>query len=331
MNDRIYQEVEEFAVPLPITQQSWAIAQQFSLEQPTTEKADRVRLNTLAILVVNDYFKLLGIETDLEAGDSWNPVMRLCADVADLEIVDVGRLECRPLETLQTHFSVPHEVWDSRIGYAVVQLDEGKRQANLLGFTPKIAQEELTINQLQSPENLIDRIQDLKQQTVSFSVDSRSPKVKLGQWLNEIWTTGWQTMETLLDSTELTPAMSFRGNDNINFIDPESLNRKDVIRQAKSIDLGIEISGFSVVLIVEISEAKDGNMEIGLQVHPRNSQYLPAELQLLVLDEAENVFMEAKSRSADNYIQLQFRGERGEKFRVRIALGSANLTEYFEI
>jgi Protein of unknown function (DUF1822) len=331
MNNSIYKEVEEFAVPLPITQRALAIAQQFASEQPTAEKADRVRWNTLAVLVVNDYFQLLGIETDLESSDSWNPVMRLCADVADLEIVSIGRLECRPLRTSETHCSVPQEVWESRIGYVMVQLDESKRQANLLGFIPEIDREKVTISQLQSPENLIDRLQDLKQTIVSSSGEVRSNRIHLVQWLNESWETGWQAVETLLNSAELTPVMSFRSNDEIDILEAESSTRENVISQAKLIDLGMQVAGCYVVLVVEIARAADEHMEIGLQVHPRNLQYLPSELQLIVLDEVGNVFMEAKSRTADNYIQLQFRGTLGERFSVKVSLGDASITEDFEI
>lgn len=331
MNNSIYKEVEEVAISLPITQRALAIARQFASQQPTGEKAEKVRLNTLAVLVMNDYLQLLGIETDLALSDSWNPVMRLCADVADLEIVNIGRLECRPVGIYQTQFSVPLEVWESRIGYVVVQLNEEIGQANLLGFTPTIAQEEVKVSQLQPLENLIDHLHNLKAETASSSGERRSPRINLGQWLNGIWEIGWQAVETLLDSTELSPAMSFRSHDNIDILEAEFSTQKDVICQGKSIDFGMQLAGCSVILLVEIGRASDERMEIGLQVHPKNLPYLPAELKLMVLDEAENVFLEATSRSADNYIQLQFSGTSGERFSVKVAFGDASIVEEFEI
>jgi Protein of unknown function (DUF1822) len=331
MNNSIYKEIDEVAVPLPITQRTLAIARQFASQQPTGEKAEQVRLNTIAVLVMNDYLQLLGIETDLALGDSWNSVMRLCADVADLEIVNIGRLECRPVGISQTNFSVPFEVWESRIGYVVVELNEEIGQAKFLGFISNLTQEEVTIFQLQPPESLIDCLHDLKAETVSSSRERRSPRINLGQWLNGIWDKGWQGVETLLDSTELTPAMSFRNNDDLEILEAESSTRADFIRQGKLIDLGMQLAGCSVVLLVEIAQALDETMEIGLQVHPRHSQYLPAELKLMVLDEAENVFLEATSRSADNYIQLRFSGTSGEHFSVQLTLGEASILEEFEI
>ncbi|NES86616.1 MAG: DUF1822 family protein, partial [Moorea sp. SIO2B7] len=72
---------------LPITEEARQTAQKFAQEQPNYQKAAQVRLNTLAIWVVNDYLKLMGITTNLTAGDSWNRLLRMCADVADLEII----------------------------------------------------------------------------------------------------------------------------------------------------------------------------------------------------------------------------------------------------
>ncbi len=39
----------------------------------------------------------------------------------------------------------------------------------------------------------------------------------------------------------------------------------------------------------------------------------------------------ARSRSADNWIQWEFRGEPGERFSVKVALGDASIVENFVI
>jgi hypothetical protein len=94
-------ELEDFALTLPITQAARTTAQQFASNQPTPEKAEQVRLNTLCVWVVNDYLEIMGIPTSLTSSDSWNPVIRLCANIADLELPGVGRLECRPVNLSQ--------------------------------------------------------------------------------------------------------------------------------------------------------------------------------------------------------------------------------------
>ena len=114
-------DLEAMSLPLPMTQAAQAIAQQFASQQPP-QIADRVRRNTLAVCIVKDYFDLMGIETNVTAGDSWHPAVRLCADVADLVIPHVGSVECRPISSTATACDLPAETWCDRIGYAVVQI-----------------------------------------------------------------------------------------------------------------------------------------------------------------------------------------------------------------
>jgi hypothetical protein len=67
-------------------------------------------------------------------------------------------------------------------------------------------------------------------------------------------------------------------------------------------------------------------------VHPiGNQNYLPSLLQLIVLDESGETFLQAQARSADNYIQLQFSGEPGERFSVKITLNDVSIIEDFAI
>lgn len=54
-------------------------------------------------------------------------------------------------------------------------------------------------------------------------------------------------------------------------------------------------------------------------------------MQLTVLDKSGAVFLEAQARSADNYIQLKFRGEPKEEFTVQVALHDACVKEHFVI
>ena len=53
-------EIDEFALPLPITCAARREAQEFANQQPTAQKAEQVRLNTLAVHAVNDYLQLMG-------------------------------------------------------------------------------------------------------------------------------------------------------------------------------------------------------------------------------------------------------------------------------
>ncbi len=327
-------EIEDFALPLPITQTARRIAQQFANQQPTPHKAEQVRLNTLAVCVVNDYLQMMGIATDISLGDSWNSIMRLCADVADLEVTGVGRLECRSIRAIDFACYIPPEVWEERVGYVVVQIDAAFREAAVLGFAPTAAVDELPISQLRPAEDLIDRLNQLMQpelQAASVAPALSKTRVKLSQWLVDVFEVGWQTVETLLNQPQLSPVYSFRSVDTA-FATDESNQPQACVRRAKLIDLGTHLGDQTVALVVEIIPESQQNINVLLQVHPSGNQtYLPPMLQLTILDELGQTFLQAQARSADDYIQLQFSGEPGEKFSVEVALGNVSIIEDFAI
>ncbi|GAA6621714.1 DUF1822 family protein [Scytonema sp. NUACC26] len=314
-------ELEDIPLTLPITLAARKTAEKFAKEQPTPEKAAQVRLNTLCVWVVHDYLELMGISTDLNKSDSWNSVIRLCADVADLEIPGIGRLECRPVHRSEQICYIPPETWEERVGYIFVQIDESSVDVNLLGFVPKIATERLPLDRLQPLENLIEHLAEL-QQSQALTL------VNLSQWLTGVFDAGWQTLESLWNQPELRPGYAFRNNE---IVDRTSANNS-IARRGKSIDLGIQIANQPVILIVEIRPDTDSQMSVRLQVHPTGkNSYLVSGLQLTVLDGSGAVFLESQARSADNYIQLQFKGEPGEQFSVKLGLNDASVTEHFAI
>lgn len=320
---RITYELEDFALTLPITHAARRTAQQFASNQPTPEKAEQVRLNTLCVWVVNDYLEIMGIPTNLTSSDSWNPVIRLCANIADLELPGVGRLECRPVNISQQMCYIPPETWEQRVGYVIVQVDESLEEAKLLGFVDNMATEELPLSQLQPLEDLIDHLAELKQ-TPAMTL------VNLSQWFTGILDSGWQSVQSIWNQSQFRPAYAFRSGETV---EQNAANQNDVFtRRAKLIDLGIQIANQPVMLIVEIRPEVNQQTSIRLQLHPTGNQiYLIPGVQLTVLDESGAVFLETQARSADNYLQLQFRGESAEQFSVKVTLNDASVTEHFVI
>ena len=318
------QDIENIAVTLPITSKTKEIARSFAVQQAIAQKAEEVLYNTLAVLTVQSYLETIGIATDLSSSDTWNPVMRACDSVADLNVWDLGKLECRPLKSSDNSCHIPMEVWDLRLGYVVVKIDDSLKKAALLGFVPEVATEELAISDLKPIEALIDRLHDLKE-----SAANSSP-VNLEQWLNNIFTTGWLTVESLLNPEQLTPMWEFRNARSIeNPSESEAINS---IQRAKLIDLGIHFGDRSVVLLVEITPEDNGSIAVTLQVHPNLERtYLPETLTLKVIESSGKVFMQARSRDRDNFIQLQFSGQPKEHFAVQIILDDAEITEQFQL
>lgn len=315
---------------LPITQTARRIAQLFASQQPTPQKAEQVRLNTLAVCVVNDYLQLMGIPCNPSASDSWNPVVRLCADTADLEVTGVGRLECRPLLIHEQICQIPPEVWLDRIGYVMVQIDNASLEAAVLGFA-QTAVVELPINQLQPVESLLDHLNQLMHPVASPSaVELDSTGVNLNQWFQNIFEAGWQAVEELLNPAEANRVFRFRSPESAVTTGIDATNTG--IKRAKLINLGMQLAGYPVALIVELTPASEYERNIILQLCPTGSQsYLPPLLQLIVLDDKGLIFLEAQARNTDGYVQLEFSGILGEQFSVEVTLGDASITTDFII
>ena len=297
-------------------------AKQFRRYHDNYQKAKQVYFNILAVYAVNFYLQCLGFETDLSTSDSWNPVMQTLMDVADLEVKDCGKVECRPVlpDSQVCHF--PAEVWEERIGYVAVQLDESLREATLLGFTETAPSTgELPVSQLRSLEDLPRFLRDSKPMPVP---------VHLKKWFEGVFEAGWQTVEALFSTEAASPAFSARGADLLSESDPK--NPVVSVQGGKLIDLGMQLAGHPLALIVTIVPFSDEKMYIRLRLCPAGGQiYLPSSLQLIVLDESGATCLEGRARNADNWMQLQFTGEPGERFSVKIAFGDVSITEYFVI
>jgi hypothetical protein len=153
----------DFTFTVPLTLESHQIAQKFHEQQSNWKKAKQVYLNTLAVYAVKFYLECLGIETAWSASGSWNPVMQTLANMADLELENIGKLECCPLLPEAQVCQVAPEVWSNRIGYVAVELDRSLTQATLVGFVPTANWQELPLSQLKSLEDLLEHLSQLKQ------------------------------------------------------------------------------------------------------------------------------------------------------------------------
>ena len=336
MNPKV-ETLKTFSIPMPITQKAKLIAREFSCEQPTPQAAERVYRNTLAVCAVNNYLRILGVPTDLSAGDSWSPTVRLVVDVADLEVMGLGRLECRPIQgarirdegrgnprdALESGASdlarsflpdavcdIPREVQDDRIGYVVVGLDDLQEEATLLGFTQTVTTSTLPLSELQPMDRLLEHLAS------SENAIAREPAVVvLSQWLEKIFEESWQAVESFFDP--LQPELAFRW-------------RSESVRRAKQIELGSPSQ--SVALIVYLVSTDESKMDIRVEVRPTQGQtYLPPGLRLMLLDEGEEAVMDAQARNENQNIQFDFRGEIGDRFRIKVALGNDSITESFVI
>ena len=305
---------ESLTFTVPLSSSAHHLAEQFCRKHCNQKKAKQVYLNTLAVSAVNFYLRCMGIETNWEGSQSRNPVMLSILDVADIEILNLGKLECRPVLPQDQVIHIPSEVWSDRIGYVAVQLDQSLKQATLLGFSQTAGDGELPISELRSLEDLLEHLRQIRQ------TEPVKMRVNLSQWFENIFESGWQQIETLLGTQPTNLALSLRST-------PEA----GVLR-GKLIDLGIQHQGQAVVLVVALTPLHEQEMDISVEVHPKSDQtYLPPNLRLMVLDNLGEAVMEAIARSANNFIQLQFSGAPGERFSAKVALGDVSVSENFVI
>lgn len=296
---------ERLGFSVPLTKEAYQVAEKFSREQHEPDKAQQIHLNTLAVYAVDFYFRCMEVETDLENSDSWNPALRSLMNVSDLIIKNWGRLECRPVLPNAQVCHVPPEGLQDRVGYVVVEINQEINQAKLLGFTKTAPAGVLEISQLDSLEQLVNQL------------PTESEVVNLLDWFREVFEVGWQSVRELI-SHQLRPA----------FRDSEIKQQE----RAKLIDLGLELAGHAVVLIITVREIDEETVSVRAQLYPTGeAMTLPPNLKLSVLTETGEVFKEVTARSDDEFIQYQFEVQREDDFGIQVALGNTSITEKFRV
>jgi hypothetical protein len=141
-------------VTIPLTAANHQVAEAFYRQHDDPQKAKQVYLNALSVQAVHFYLTCLDIQTSLEKSQSWNPILQVLIDTADLWIEGVGRLECRPLLSDATVYCIPAPVIAERIGYVMVRLNSDLTEADLLGFAPQVETEQLPLEKLLSIDDL---------------------------------------------------------------------------------------------------------------------------------------------------------------------------------
>jgi Protein of unknown function (DUF1822) len=189
---------------VPLSFEAHSLAQRYSKHQNRPDKAKQVYLNTLAIYAVEHYFRCMGFTTDWEDSDSRKPIVQKFLDIADLDVRRLGKFECRPILPGADQLEVPCEAWDERRGYVAVQLTQSLKEATLIGFVPQLAQESIPLNQLRAFEEFPEYLSQIKQ-----PVEQKI--VHLSKWLNNIFETGWQTIEELFSTQTYSIGFRNRG------------------------------------------------------------------------------------------------------------------------
>jgi hypothetical protein len=246
--------------------------------------------------------------------------MQTLSNTADLVVKGRGKLECLPVLPNAEFCKVPLEVWEDINGYVAVQFNQELTEATLLGFVSEVVSEELPLSQLKSLEELLTHLEGLQKH------QQNQETVTLHQWLHNIFNSGWETLEKLFKPSQPQLAFNFRNQPSAQQQDNDS---DYDVRRGKIFNL--ERNGEQMALVIGIKPTTSPELDISVEVYPTNEQiYLPSDLELMVLDKAGEAVMQAKARTTES-IQLEFSGEAGESFGVKVALGEFSITEEFVI
>jgi Protein of unknown function (DUF1822) len=298
-------------------------AESATQRQLTQSRGKQAYLNALSAYAVDFYLRCMGFETNTAQCDREDPIVSTFLEVADIEVKQVGRLECRPVLPGDRTMRIPQEllqqpkereVWSQRVGYIAVQLDAEFKEAKLLGFVKQATTEEIDLERLQSLDTLLQYASTLES------------SVKLSHWLDCIFESSWQTIEAVFSP----PQMAFRcGENRLQLGNERATPDRDTIERIKVLNLpGLDTP---LALLVRLLSHDRSKMNIGVEVYPTGDlTHLPTDLKLAILDEEGDAVMQAEARTTKN-IQFKFSGEAGEQFSVKVALGNTHLTESFLI
>lgn len=141
--------------------------------------------------------------------------------------------------------------------------------------------------------------------------------VNLSQWRPDIFSAGWQAIASLLSSTQMQLAFGWRSAWQAEIIGGQRIN----------------IAGISLVLVIALAQETEAKARICVQVHPTPaSNHLPANLELTLLDLERNpILTTAIANATSGFLQLDFRGDQGEPFTVKISLDNDIINQNFTI
>ncbi|MGK7928994.1 MAG: DUF1822 family protein [Spirulina sp.] len=288
---------------VPLLSSDREIAKQFAAEQATPEKGVQVYLNTLSVLAVNRYLNWLQIDTDVTQSDCWNAGLRAMFDVADLRLSNGRQIECRFLRSPARNIILPAEVRRDRIGVMAIQLGESFAEVKLLGFFPTHSElpAEIDLEDFQDLDVFLEELEGIGQ-TV--------PLVCLREWLQDIFTEGWEEIANFISPQ--TPTLAFR---------------KGTIQRCKLLDFDLPL-----LFSISLDRDREEKLKICLQLRPLESeQYLPLQLKFRVLTKEGTLFREIIARDRDRFIQYEFRGNFGEEFSLKIVSQDRECAEYFRV
>jgi Protein of unknown function (DUF1822) len=342
---------------VPLTTADRQLAEVLAATHADPERP-QIYANTLAVQAMQTYCRWMQVPVDQGQSRSQNQPQ---VDVADLYLPEVGqRLECCVVPWGADYCPIAPQQRQGRLGYVAIALDHAGYEAKLLGFLPQAKLRELRSQQPDAPIAL------RQFEPLDALLMALTPQpIALSTWLRGQFTTPWQAVPTLAaplpdfaclpivpEPTTSSNATTDKATTDVDALlrqiqrvdqDDEETRWQLVERLwslkpdhpaagvRRGVDLGLYLDGAAIALVVSILPKPDGQMAILLRVYPTQQTHLPSGLQLAGLYESGAAFLEATAREQDNYIQLKFTAQAGERFGVQVRQGTGEYMEHFMV
>lgn len=275
-----------------LTASARKLAEKLRKQQVDPQTAEQVYRNALAVYAVDFYCQCMGIKTDGTVDELAKTIPR-----AALTLKNLGMLECLPILEETRVVRIPAKDSEDAIGTIPVQLNSSLTEATLLGFVSATNEREISRDRVGSLEAFLDVIEP----------------VNLSQWFEKAFEKGWQVLEAIVSPFAVQPSFNFR---------------RPRIAGTKAIALG---TSSPLELIFVLTQERDREIDIALQVCSQTEDPLPAGLELKVIDESGEVFSNAAAKTGDRTLGDRFCGEAGEQFTIKVSLGNDSFTENFVV
>ena len=160
-------------------------------------------------------------------------------------------------------------------------------------------------------------ILDFPIQDFQISLKSSKNQINLSRWFDEIFETGWQSVDSLFNPLN-TRQFAFR-----NFEEEAT-----TVQRAKLIDRTMITNGFAVILVIQQKQQINDVIDITVSLYPtENQSYLPEGMQLKMSFDGGDEVIQAKA--SDRWLTISFSGSPEEEFNLEISLGDIKVNENF--
>ncbi|NJL91443.1 MAG: DUF1822 family protein [Coleofasciculaceae cyanobacterium SM2_1_6] len=302
-------------------EQAEAMAAQFS----DPAESDRAFLNSLCLQVmtpsIEDIFELKSgalksVEISAKHTEIWQSLNGVAINLPQ------GRLVLIPTDELDTEEFGVQQAWLDQPNlagdiYLAVQVSPEEGWLRVWGFTSQQNLKRLGVYTFNYGGYRIDR-SDLWVSLESLPAiwDLIKPKVHVLSKLD--FSAIWQPFKELIATCNLQPAIEIRQN-------------RFQHHWGRKIDELISLNAHPLTLTIGFQEETPQQYAVQIFVSSGNEQiYLPEDIELVLLADGE-VIDQAKSRKADNWIQVAFKGRVKEEFQVKIQRAEAQIIETFTI